>query len=32
MPGSMTLVHYDHDFDTIQSVTGQPTRWIASSL
>jgi predicted nucleic acid-binding protein len=25
----MTLVHYDHDFDAIQSVTGQPMRWVA---
>ena len=23
------LVHYDHDFDTISTVTGQATRWIA---
>ena len=25
----MTLVHYDHDFDAIQDVTGQPMRWIS---
>jgi predicted nucleic acid-binding protein len=23
------LVHYDHHFDTIAAVTGQPTRWLA---
>lgn len=22
------VLHYDHDFDTISGVTGQPTRWI----
>jgi predicted nucleic acid-binding protein len=26
----MTVVHYDQDFDTISSVTGQPVRWIAA--
>ena len=25
----MTVVHYDGDFDTIASVTGQATRWAA---
>ena len=25
----ITLVHYDHDYDTVASVTGQPTRWVA---
>jgi predicted nucleic acid-binding protein len=25
----MTLVHYDHDFDAIQGVTGQAMRWVA---
>ena len=25
----MTLAHYDSDYDTIASVTGQPTRWAA---
>jgi predicted nucleic acid-binding protein len=25
----VTLVHYDGDYDTIASVTGQPTRWAA---
>jgi predicted nucleic acid-binding protein len=25
---SMTLVHYDHDFDAIARVTGQPMRWV----
>jgi predicted nucleic acid-binding protein len=22
------IVHYDHDFDTIAMVTGQPAQWI----
>jgi predicted nucleic acid-binding protein len=26
-----TLLHYDHDFDLIAAVTGQPTRWIIKS-
>ncbi len=26
----LTLVHYDHDFDAIGNVTGQPMRWCAS--
>lgn len=25
---SLTVVHYDADFDHIASVTGQPTQWI----
>jgi predicted nucleic acid-binding protein len=25
----LPIVHYDHDYDTIASVTGQPTRWAA---
>ncbi len=25
----LTLVHYDHDFDQVTEVTGQPTTWIA---
>ncbi len=24
----LTVIHYDSDFDTIQKVTGQPTRWV----
>lgn len=24
-----TILHYDHDFDVIAEVTGQPTRWVA---
>ena len=24
----LTLLHYDHDFDTIAEVTGQPTQWV----
>jgi predicted nucleic acid-binding protein len=24
------LVHYDQDFDAIQSVTGQPARWVVA--
>jgi predicted nucleic acid-binding protein len=23
-----TVLHYDHDYDIIAAVTGQPTRWI----
>jgi predicted nucleic acid-binding protein len=26
---SLTLVHYDHDFETIAKVTGQPIAWLA---
>jgi len=26
---AMTLIHYDADYDTIASVTGQSTRWAA---
>jgi predicted nucleic acid-binding protein len=25
---SLVLLHYDHDFDVIAWVTGQPTEWI----
>ena len=25
----VTLVHYDHDYEAIGRVTGQPTRWLA---
>jgi len=25
----LTLVHYDHDFDAIVQVTGQPAIWVA---
>jgi len=25
-----TVLHYDHDFDLIAEVTGQPTRWIVA--
>jgi len=25
----LSLVHYDHDFDEVTKVTGQPTTWIA---
>ena len=25
----LSILHYDHDYDLIASVTGQPTRWIA---
>jgi len=24
------LVHYDHDFDVIAEITGQPARWIVA--
>ena len=27
--GAVTLVHYDADYETIATVTGQPTRWAA---
>jgi predicted nucleic acid-binding protein len=27
---SLTLVHYDHDFDEIVKVTGQPAAWVAA--
>jgi predicted nucleic acid-binding protein len=27
----LTLVHYDHDFDEIVKVTGQPTAWLAAA-
>ena len=23
-----TVLHYDHDYDLIAAVTGQPTRWV----
>ena len=25
----LTVLHYDHDFDHIASVTGQPSEWVA---
>lgn len=25
----LTVLHYDNDFETITSVTGQPTQWLA---
>ena len=25
---SLTVLHYDADFDVIASVTGQPTEWV----
>jgi predicted nucleic acid-binding protein len=28
--GGLTLVHYDHDFDEIVKITGQPTAWVAA--
>ena len=27
--GDATLLHYDHHFDSIARVTGQPTEWLA---
>ena len=27
----LTVLHYDHDFDAIASVTGQPMEWIVPS-
>ncbi|WP_411148543.1 PIN domain-containing protein [Streptomyces sp. A30] len=26
----LIMLHYDHDFETIASVTGQPTQWLAA--
>ncbi|EDY54391.1 MULTISPECIES: PIN domain nuclease [Streptomyces] len=26
----LTMLHYDNDFETIASVTGQPTQWLAA--
>ncbi|MEV5525744.1 PIN domain nuclease [Streptomyces prunicolor] len=26
----LTVLHYDNDFESIASVTGQPTQWLAS--
>jgi predicted nucleic acid-binding protein len=26
----LTMLHCDHDFETIASVTGQPTHWLAA--
>jgi len=26
----LTLVHYDHDFEEIVKVTGQPAVWVAA--
>lgn len=26
--GDATVLHYDHDYDVIAGVTGQPTQWI----
>lgn len=25
---SVTVLHYDHEYDLIASITGQPTRWV----
>lgn len=25
----LTVTHFDHDYDRIASITGQPTRWVA---
>ncbi|HUP76331.1 MAG TPA: hypothetical protein VM282_25070 [Acidimicrobiales bacterium] len=27
-PSSLTVLHYDEDFDHVAAVTGQPTQWI----
>ena len=27
----LVVLHYDHDFDLIASVTGQPVEWIATA-
>jgi hypothetical protein len=26
---SVTLLHYDADFDVVAAITGQPTQWVA---
>ncbi|MFC4125861.1 PIN domain nuclease [Nocardia rhizosphaerae] len=26
----LTILHYDHDFDTVANATGQPAQWIAA--
>ncbi|RMI27712.1 PIN domain nuclease [Nocardia stercoris] len=26
---NLTVLHYDHDYDTVAAVTGQPTQWLA---
>jgi predicted nucleic acid-binding protein len=26
--GGLVVLHYDHDFDLIADITGQPTEWI----
>lgn len=28
--GNATVLHYDHDYDVIAGVTGQPTQWIVA--
>jgi predicted nucleic acid-binding protein len=28
--GDATVLHYDHDYDVIAGVTGQPTQWIVA--
>ena len=28
--GNATVLHYDHDYDLIAGVTGQPTQWIVA--
>ena len=27
---AVTVLHYDHDFDTVASVTGQPMEWVVA--
>ncbi|MFJ4658081.1 PIN domain nuclease [Nocardia sp. NPDC088792] len=27
---NLTILHYDHDFETVAGVTGQPTQWIST--
>ncbi|AYF77032.1 PIN domain nuclease [Nocardia yunnanensis] len=27
---NLTVLHYDHDFETVARVTGQPTQWISA--
>jgi hypothetical protein len=29
--GRLVVLHYDHDFDLIAEITGQPTEWIVAA-
>ena len=30
--GNATVLHYDHDYDLIAEITGQPTQWIVARV